>query len=393
MIELKPERIYLDNAATSWPKPPEVIQALADFYNDIGSSAGRGNSLKSLQAKEIIESTRALLTAFIGGGNAYQTIFTTNGTTALNQAILGLLKAGDHVITTQAEHNSVLRPLRHLEDQQVISVKRLEVDSNGQIGVESLRSAIQENTKLVIACHASNVTGAIQPIREICEVAQNAGVFTLIDAAQTVGHLPLNVAEIGCDMLAASGHKGLLGPLGTGFLCVRDELARLLTPLFFGGTGSTSELDTQPNEGPAKFESGNLNTAAIAGLAVGIKHNQVESVAEFQQRILPVCEYVLNELANIEGITCYGPLSPTQRVPVFSFNVDGLDAREASALLESGFGVETRGGLHCAPLIHQALQTNKSGGTVRMSLGRFNTESQVERAIEAVKQVAASNIF
>ncbi len=386
-------RIYVDNAATSWPKPPEVLTAITDFYTNIGSAAGRGNSHHSIQAKELVESTRKRLADLISVSDARQISFSSNGTTALNQAILGLLKPGDHVVTTQAEHNSVLRPLRYLERRQIIDVDRIAVDFYGVVSVDAIREAVKENTKLIVVTHASNVTGAIQPIEKISQLAEERGVVFLIDAAQTLGCLPINVSQLGCDMLAASGHKGLLGPLGTGLLFARESIAPMLTPICFGGTGTISESDEHPADFPTKFESGNLNTAAIAGLNAGIEFVCSEEMAQYQRQWHDWSQTILDELSQIEGITCYGPVEPKDRVPVFSFNIDGVDAREAATMLETSYGIETRGGFHCAPLIHGALQTVTYGGTVRISLGRFNNQQQIEVVMNAIKEIAAANIF
>lgn len=386
------ERIYLDNAATSWPKPESVVEAVREFYLAIGSAAGRGSNQAAIDAQTRIDQCRSAIAKMINGRSS-EIVFTSNGTASLNQAILGLLKSGDHVVTTQLEHNSVLRPLRELEANRGVEVSIVEPDSGGIVRPDELAAAITDRTRMIVTTHASNVLGTIQPVKEIGSIAKEREIVYLIDAAQTLGHIPIDVEELGCDLLAAPGHKSLLGPLGTGVLFVSTEIVDELSPLMYGGTGTNSESDMQPLDPPFKFESGNINTAAISGLLEGVRFLQSNDGQEKSKLADHLREEVCEQLKEVEGITVYGELDPNNRVNLVSFNIDGLDANEVAAILGSSYGVETRAGFHCAPLAHQWIKTDSIGGTVRMSWGPFNTVSQVQSAMDAVKEIAAANIF
>ena len=263
-------RIYLDNAATSWPKPPAVLQAVSDFYNDVGSAAGRGASNASMCSNEIVQTTRRSIAEYLNAADANEIIFCNNGTDALNKAIFGFVNDGDHIITTTTEHNSVLRPLSYLKTHRNCVVTQIPCDGQGAVDLQKLEESISSETSLLVVNHASNVTGTIQQVREIGQLAARHDVLFLLDAAQTLGATPVNVQAIGCHLLAAPGHKGLLGPLGTGILYINHSIAEQVRPIIFGGTGTNSASDIQPEKLPEKFESGNLNVPAIAGLGAGL---------------------------------------------------------------------------------------------------------------------------
>jgi len=306
----------------------------------------------------------------------------------LNLALHGWLGAGDHAVTTVAEHNSVLRPLRELIERRQISVARVSTDAVGLVDPDEIRRALRPNTRLVAVVHASNVTGAIQPVREIGEIVRAHGAAFLIDAAQTLGHLPINVDELNADFLAAPGHKGVLGPLGTGLLYIRDGRQAELQSLRQGGTGTRSQEDRQPDSMPDKFESGNLNMPSLAGLAAALEFLEREKITAIEARESDLTEHLRSGLRAIDGVTLYGPDKPAQRVGVVSLNIRGYDPQEAAMLLDSSFGIQVRGGLHCAPLMHERLGTLAAGGTVRFSIGPFNTRADIDTAIAAVTEIA-----
>jgi selenocysteine lyase/cysteine desulfurase len=302
-------------------------------------------------------------------------------------AIHGLLRSGDHVITTVCEHNSVLRPLRHAIDSLGCEVDYLPCDGEGIVSAESVQAALKPNTRLVAIVHASNVTGAIQPIEEIARLVAPHPALLLVDAAQTAGRVPIDLRTTAIDFLAAPGHKGLLGPLGTGFLFVRSGLESQLVPLRRGGTGSRSDEEQQPPIMPDKFESGNLNIPALAGLVAGVEYVQQQGVDSLRKREEQLTVALLDGLRGLPGVTIYGPTDPTKRVAVVSIIIEGFDAHELATLLDGLHGIECRAGLHCAPRMHRALETDRVGGTVRFSPGCFSTTAEVAIVVDAVKQV------
>lgn len=386
------QRIYLDHAATSWPKPEAVYAAVDRYQRELGAPAGRGVYAEALAVQDLVEQARNGIAQLIGAGDARQVIFCSSGTDALNQAISGLLPgqhAGPaHVITTVAEHNSVLRPLRALEDAGRIAVSRVGCDAAGFVDPTEIERAWQRDTQLVIVTHASNVTGAIQPIHDIGQVAHRRGGLLLVDAAQTLGEVPLNVADVGLDLLAAPGHKGLLGPLGTGVLYLRPGLE--LEPLRRGGTGSRSQSDRQPQELPDRFESGNLNVPGIVGLGAGVAYLHERSVERVRADSITLTTRLLTALADIPGVRLFGPPPGEQRVGIVSLTAEGFDPQELALVLDTAYHVQARPGLHCAPLMHAALGTLEQGGTLRLSLGCFTTAAEIDTAAAAMRVAASS---
>ena len=291
-------------------------------------------------------------------------------------------------MTSVCEHNSVLRPLRFLEQELPIEVSCVPADAEGIVSVDQLRAALRPRTRLVALVHASNVTGALQPVQEVAALLQHHPALLLVDAAQTVGHIPLHVDDLGCDLLAAPGHKGLLGPLGTGFLYIAPGTEQQLRPLRLGGTGTASEQDRQPEELPTRFEAGNLNVPGIVGLGQGIQYLRQRDLSALAQHERELISGLLDGLAEIPGITCYGPAGPARRTGVVSFNLAGHDPQELAVLLEQLACVQVRAGFHCAPLMHRALKTSACGGTVRVSCGPFNTVSDIQTLLAALRQLA-----
>jgi cysteine desulfurase/selenocysteine lyase len=381
-------RIYLDNAATSWPKPESVYVAVDRYLRDIGAAAGRSVYQEAADARKAIDMARRALARLIGADDPSHIVFTANGSDALNLAIHGVLRAGDHAICTDGDHNSVLRPLRSCQDGLGVEITHVRCDSAGWVNPDDVRQALRPNTRLVAMLHASNVTGVIEPAADVGKVCRQHGAIFLLDAAQSLGHMPIDVENLYADLLAAPGHKGLLGPLGTGVLYVRPGVGKRLRPIRQGGTGSHSESDLQPQTLPEKYEAGNLNVAGIAGLFAGIEWLEQQKISTIRQHELTLTAKLVSGLSQIAGITVYGPKEPAERVGVVSVSIDGYDPQEAAAALDSAFRVQVRAGLHCAPRIHQAMGTLDRGGTVRFSIGPFNTAEDIDAAVHAVREIA-----
>ena len=383
-------RIYLDNAATSWPKPDTVYQAVDGYMRDCGAPAGRSAYQAANQAGRMVEQTRSAVAQLLGVNEPKRIAFTLNGTDGLNQAIHGTVQPGDHVVTTVTEHNSVLRPLRFLESNANVTVTRVGCDSEGLVSADELLKAVRPETRMVILSHASNVTGTLQPVSEVGRALQKSDTLFLVDAAQTVGHLPLDVEQLGCDLLAAPGHKGLLGPLGTGLLYVGPKAEGLLYPTRQGGTGTHSEDDSQPTALPERLEAGSLNLPGLAGLQAGVQYLAEQGLEKIQQHGAELTRLLIEQLSQIDGVKLFGMSDVENRLPVVSFQIQGYDPQEVSAMLDASAGVQSRSGLHCSPLMHRTLETLEQGGTVRFSIGAFNTKTEIETAIEAVAALVAT---
>lgn len=385
-------RLYLDQAATSWPKPDGVYQAVDEYQRRLGVAAGRSAYVEAVEVSQRVARARAAVARLLGAESPRRIAFAFNGTDALNMAIHGALARGGHVITTVAEHNSVLRPLRSLEVAGRIAVTRVAVDRQGVVRADELRRALRPETKLIAVTHASNVTGAIQPAAEIGRLAREAGVLFLLDAAQTAGEMPIDVRQLNVDLLATPGHKGLLGPLGTGVLYLRPGIEDHLESVRQGGTGTSSESDRQPDEMPEKFEAGNLNVPGILGLGAGVEWLLERGVERVRGDAVAHTGLFVQRLKAIAAITVYGPETAAERVGLVSFNLLGIEPQELAAILDSPFGIQCRAGLHCAPLMHAALGTLGTGGTVRASFGPFTTLEEIERAAAAVAQIAETSV-
>ena len=382
-------RNYLDNAATSWPKPESVYLAMDQFSREVGAAAGRGNYRAATMAGELVSSCRLKLRSLVNAPHAKQIAFFSNGTAALNAAIFGVIKQGDHVVTTVLEHNSVLRPLQSLGDRGVIRLTIVECNNAGQVDTERLLDAVDDKTSLVAVTHASNVTGAVQDVRAIGERLADHRALFLCDAAQTLGYLPLDMTECGIDLLASPGHKGTLGPLGTGMLAVSDKAVGRLLPTVFGGTGSISESLNMPDQLPEMLEAGNLNVPAIAGWNAALTYlkalDPVQNVAHRQR----LCARIGEKFDAFEGgFAVFG-----RDLPLASLVFDSLEPGLIANLLDSEFSIEVRSGLHCAALVHNHLEhlhsrrasnEGKYQGTVRISAGHFTSLEQIDAAAEAV---------
>lgn len=376
-------RIYLDNAATSWPKHESVYVAVDEFQRTLGAPAGRGSYTSGQTSSRLVTNLRAALRKLFDAPAETDVIFTHNGTDSLNLCLNGLLEPGDHVITTVAEHNSILRPLAHLANTRDVEVTYVSCESDGAVLPQTIAGAIQPNTRLVAITHASNVTGAIQAIEPITEIANQNNVKILLDAAQTAGHVPISLTQTPIDMLATSGHKGLGGPLGTGVVCLAPRLAAQLTPHRLGGTGNQSSSLQPPPDGPERFEVGNLNMAGLAGLGAAVAH-LLEHGDDHRSRANRLTELAAEALSSIPGLQIVGPAIATDRVGLVSFVIDGLDPHEIASILDSAFQIEVRAGLHCAPQMHAALGLQ---GTVRASWSGFTKDDELLQLAEALQQI------
>jgi cysteine desulfurase/selenocysteine lyase len=381
-------RIYLDNAATSWPKPEVVYDAVDRYQREVGAPNGRSGYREALAANRIVERSRRGVAELIGAGDPSHVVFGYNGTDVLNLAIRGVVRPGDHVVTTVCDHNSVLRPLRALCETLDVDVSYIASDGEGFISPDDVRTAIRSKTRLVVVNHASNVTGAIQPINEIGRVLRESNALFLVDAAQSLGHVPIDVRQLEVDLLAAPGHKGLLGPLGTGVLYIRPGVERELSPLRYGGTGTQSDEDRQPDAMPEKYEPGNHNLLGLAGLAAAAEFLRDETIAAIHDHHSKLTERLLEGLAEIDGVTVHGPRSNTNRTSVVSVTVEGYDPQELAAVLETTQGIQCRAGLHCAPRMHEALGTTAGGGTLRLSPSYFTKLEEIDAVVAALQDVA-----
>jgi cysteine desulfurase/selenocysteine lyase len=381
-------RVYLDNAATSFPKPECVYAAVDHYQRELGVAVGRGGYRRATEAQAEIDRCRQRAARLFQTGSPKSIVFTFNGTDSLNLAVHGLLRPGDHVVTSVIEHNSVLRPLRELERDGQIQVTFIHVNNQGVVDPDAVRQALQPQTRLIALTHASNVTGAIQPVLEVGQIARSAGVVFLIDAAQTAGHLPIDVETLQADLIACPGHKGLLGPLGTGLLYVRPGLAPSLRSTRQGGTGTRSEEEFQPEHVPDKYESGNHNAAGLFGLSAALDWLQGQSFETGRAEEIALTQQLLEGLATIPNIQLHGPLTAEARVGVISLSIPSMEPQVVATLLDEMGQIEVRAGLHCAPGAHRALGTLDLGGTVRLSIGRFTTPAEIEIAIETLRQIS-----
>lgn len=375
--------IYLDNAATSFQKPEQVARVMYDTMIHSSANPGRGGHALSVHAGELVYETRELLCRLFHIQEIERLVFCQNTTHALNMGIKGVLKQGDHVVITSMEHNSVLRPLESLRQNSIISYTVVRGDDAGRISPEQMEQAIRPNTKLMVMTHASNVCGNIYDIEETAKLAQKRHVLFMADAAQSAGMLEMDAKNF--DLLAFPGHKGLMGPQGTGGLYVRKGLE--LSTIIEGGTGSASESYLQPEEYPDKMESGTQNVPAIAGLGEGVRFLLREGLDTIRKKETELAEYFTEGILNIPNIRIYGA---ENKLGVVALNVDGIDCIDVARRLDEEYHIATRGGLHCAVLAHETLGTKKRG-CVRFSFGYFNTKHEADRAVYAMFKIAQGN--
>ena len=375
--------IYLDNAATSFPKPKQVIDAVAHYLNEIGGNPGRAAHAPAREAGRVIDRTRRSLAKLLGNVEPSRILCTPSTTVALNLAFKGLLQADDHVVTTSMEHNSVMRPLRGLQ-KLGISHSQIPCSPRGELDPADISPLIRPQTRLIALIHGSNVTGNLMPLSEVGRIAREHGILLLVDAAQTMGRIPIDPQESNIDLLAGPGHKGLLGPMGTGFLYVRPGLE--LEPLWEGGTGTYSESMEQPETWPERFESGTLNAPGLAGLAAGITEVQklgLEAIAAHEQSLI---ESLAAGLSQLPGIILYGSPDKSSCTGTLSFNVQELDCSEVAHILDTAYAIAVRSGLHCAPAAHRTINTFPHG-TVRASVGPYNTQEDIHTLVHALSEI------
>jgi cysteine desulfurase family protein len=376
--------IYLDNAATSRPKPPEVLQAMADFMNNVCANSGRSGHRLAIQASRIVYEARESVAKVFNVADPLRVVFTMNATESLNLAMRGSLRSGDHVITSSMEHNSVMRPLRALESRGV-EVTVVQSSKQGFLDPEDVEKAIEPNTRMIVLNHGSNVVGSLAPVAEMGRLARERGLLLTLDTAQTAGAYPIDAQEMEVDLLAFTGHKSLCGPPGTGGLYIREGVQ--LEALKWGGTGSRSDEEHQPGFLPDKYESGTLNLVGIAGLGAGVEYVMREGVDNIRKRERNLTQRLIDGLLDIPGVKVYGCLDANRQIGVVSFNIDGMSPSEVGLRLDDEYQILCRVGLHCAPAAHRTIGTFPDG-TVRFGLGTFNTEDEIDAAVEAVRDLA-----
>lgn len=374
--------IYFDNAATTWPKPPGVSDAMKRCLDEKGANPGRSGHRMSLEAGNVVDQTRSAVARLFNIPDRDRVIFTLNATDALNMAIRGAIKPGDHVITTSMEHNSVTRPLYGL--RRVISVTKVQCAEDGSLDLRKIERAIRMNTKVIVVTHASNVTGTVMPVREIGALARQRGIVFIVDAAQSAGVLDIDVQGMSIDLLALPGHKGLLGPHGTGVLFAGERAE--LRPFREGGTGSHSVDQGQPDVLPEKYESGTLNLPGIAGLGAGLEFISRTGIKTIREHELGLVRRFIEGVAGIPGVILYGPGPEAERAPVVSFLIEGKDTGAVGGALDQWYNIACRAGLHCAPDAHRTLGTLEKK-LVRFSFSYFNTADEVDFALQCLRDI------
>jgi cysteine desulfurase family protein len=380
--------IFLDNGATSYPKPEEVYSFMDHFYRNFGVNPGRSGYDLCMETGELVEETRAMMTQFFNGSDPNRLCFTYNSTDALNLIINGMLKKGDHAITTNVEHNSVLRPLYHLYKYNGVEVDHIPFDNRGFVDPDAFPKKFKKNSKLVIVNHASNVIGTIQPVKEIGRLCREKGVPFAIDVSQSAGKIPIDIEDLNVDIVAFTGHKSLLGPTGIGGLYVREGIQIKHTRA--GGTGVRSAVRTHLDEYPYRLEYGTLNTLGVAGLHAGIKWIEKQGLENIHEKEMQLTSMLRDGLKDLESVTLYCQEDLTDHISILLFNVDGLEALNTGTILDVDYNIASRTGLHCAPLVHEQIGTAEIHGAVRFGIGPFNTEEHIKTAVQAVKEIAES---
>ena len=392
------QQIYLDNASTTFPKPPEVAEAVYEYMTGVGSNIGRGGYASAYAAEEAVFNMRQLLCDFFGGEDAKNVVFTKNVTEALNVIIRGLLEKGEHVLVSAMEHNAVMRPLQLLGKEleageeapaDAISFSRIPCDSEGNLELEALPRLVQQRTKAVIMTHASNVCGTLLPIDKVGDFCKQRGLLFIVDSAQSAGVFPINMQQLHIDALAFTGHKGLLGPQGIGGFVLREHMVKRLAPFIVGGTGSLSHTESTPRFMPDKFEAGTLNLPGIMGLAAGVRWLNQRGMASLRAHELALTEQLLTGLLDLEQqglLRIVGRRDIVQRTSVVSIAATKQDLAVVAHRLNEEYGIATRVGLHCAPNAHKTLQTYPTG-TLRFSMGWHNNEEDIGAALKALREV------
>jgi len=379
--------IYLDNSATTFPKPEEVYRFMDSFYRKNGVNPGRSGFDAALETEEVVNNTRKLLTELFNGNDPNHLTFSYNASDSLNMILQGLAQKGDHVITTFLEHNSVLRPLHHLEKDGIIEVTHVMFDSKGFIDPVDIRKAFKKNTRMVVVNHSSNVIGTIQPLTEIGKICKENGIYFIVDASQSAGAIPIDMKAMNIDVLCFTGHKCLMGPTGIGGSYVMENVPVRYTR--YGGTGVRSAVKTHLNEFPYRLECGTLNIIGVAGLYAGVRWINEQGIENLHRKEMTLWNTLKTGLEEIEGVTLYCANSIENQNPVLSFNVKGFDSGDVGTMLDVDYNIACRTGLQCAPKVHEGIGTFDIHGTVRLSIGPFNTKEHIDKTIEAVREIAS----
>lgn len=381
------ELIYLDNSATTFPKPDVVYTFMCDFYRKHGVNPGRSGFDAALETEEVIMDTRKMLMELFNGDDPNRLTFSYNASDSLNMIIQGMAEQGDHVITTKLEHNSVLRPLYHLEQDKRIEVTYVSFDSHGYVDPEDIRKAIRSKTKFVIVNHCSNVIGTIQAVEEIGRICREAGVYLVVDGSQSAGAVPVDMKKMNIDVFVFTGHKCLMGPTGIGGSYVMEGVPVKLTR--FGGTGVRSAQKTHLEEFPYRLECGTLNLVGVAGLNAGVRWIQEQGIDNLHNKEIMLWDRLRKGVQGLKNVTTYCAENSINKNPVLSLNIKGFDSGDVGTMLDVDYNIACRTGLQCAPLVHEVLGTDKVHGTVRLSIGPFNTEEHIDLAVNAITEIAA----
>ncbi len=379
--------IYLDNSATSFPKPDVVYDFMMDFYRHHGVSPGRSGFDASIQAEEMVTETRTMLMELLhGDGDPNRLTFSYNASDSLNMAIQGLAEKGDHIISTMLEHNSVLRPLYHLEKDGIAETTYVPFDRHGYVDPDDIRKALRKNTKMVVVNHSSNIIGTVQDVAAIGKICKEAGVLFVVDGCQSAGITHVDMQAMGIDVFVFTGHKCLMGPTGIGGTYVMKDVPIRYTR--FGGTGVRSAQLTHLEEFPYRLECGTLNLLGVAGLNAGVKWIREQGMEQLHQREIALWDMLRKGLQSIDKVITYCAESTENQNPVLSFNIQGMGGGDVGTLLDVDYNIASRTGLQCAPKVHEGIGTADIHGTVRLSVGPFNTEEDIQAAIQAVREIA-----
>jgi cysteine desulfurase family protein len=379
------EIIYLDNAATTFPKPISILNEMIETYIRMGVSPGRGSYDLSVEAEEFVNRVRLQISNFFGSNDPSRVIFTYNATDALNLIIQGLIEPGCHVVSSRLEHNSVLRPLHHFQEVGTIHFDLVPFDSQGFIDPEDIARAITSKTRFVILNHGSNVLGTVQPVKKVGALCKERGVPLILDVTQTAGILPIDMEKWGVNVIAFTGHKSLYGPTGIGGLVLDRNLDVRTTR--FGGTGVDSDSPIHSQDYPYRLEAGTINLLGVIGLSSGIRCLEKVGLEKLYAQEMSLIKRLWDGLSPLKKVQLYCAQSPENHLPLLTCNIQGMDPEQVSAILDGDFRIATRAGLHCAPLVHQDLGTSPSGG-VRFSLGLFNTLEHIDRVVEAMNSIS-----
>lgn len=379
--------IYLDNSATTFPKPDVVYDFMCNFYRKHGVNPGRSGFDAAIETEEVVYNTRKMLAELVGGKDPNRLTFSYNASDSLNMILQGIAEKGDHVVTTMLEHNSVLRPLHHLQLNGIIETNHIAFDSQGYVDPADIKRALKKNTKMVVVNHSSNVIGTVQPIAEIGKICKEAGVLFIVDASQSAGAIPIDMVEMGIDVVVFTGHKCLMGPTGIGGSYVMEGVPVKYTR--YGGTGVRSAQQTHLEEFPYRLECGTLNLVGVAGLNAGVKWVLEQGIENLHHKEIMLWDKLRRGLQGIQNVTTYCADDIHNQNPVLSFNIKGFESGDVGTMLDVDYNIACRTGLQCAPKVHEVLGTDKMHGTVRLSIGPFTTEEHIDAALEAVSDIAS----